>query len=204
MKGSSKPLSIFPPFKLHCWFKLELFFVCWEIFRCKTSGPEYLEDLECLKSLNPSQETAVRRAASYNNSGFVSIHGPPGTGYLVAKESPVCSTSIGGVVFFVHFLRGGKWRPEDVPPLDSSGLKQSGFPSASKLIPHAEVRAKRCWRWSIPCICRIWVCMEVFSWAFDILDGLETTKISNQCLHSESWHSCADGPYATFSHSVEV
>ena len=133
MKGSSKPLSIFPPFKLHCWFKLELFFVCWEIFRCKTSGPEYLEDLECLKSLNPSQETAVRRAASYNNSGFVSIHGPPGTGYLVAKESPVCSTSIGGVVFFVHFLRGGEVKAWRCSTIGFVGIEAEWVPFSFKI-----------------------------------------------------------------------
>lgn len=37
------------------------------------------EKFHCLKSLNPSQTKAVVRAAS-SSSGFVSIHGPPGTG----------------------------------------------------------------------------------------------------------------------------
>ena len=89
------------------------FFWFLDIFAAKLhSGSEYLEDLECLKSLNPSQESAVRRAASYNNSGFVSIHGPPGTGYLVAKESHS----------FIFFFRGAfSFFLAENPPNDFGG-----------------------------------------------------------------------------------
>eukprot|EP00434_Breviolum_minutum_P039690 symbB.v1.2.035253.t1/scaffold4702.1/size36141/2 len=78
-------------------------------------GPEYLEDLECLKSLNPSQETAVRRAASYNNSGFVSIHGPPGTGKsqtLLALINTLHLQKFGEMILGEHNQRNAadKWK----------------------------------------------------------------------------------------------
>ena len=103
MKGSSNNQAN----SLQVALLIQVFFWFLDIFAAKLhSGSEYLEDLECLKSLNPSQESAVRRAASYNNSGFVSIHGPPGTGYLVAKESHS----------FIFFFRGAffffsGWKP---------------------------------------------------------------------------------------------